>query len=127
MTRYYDAAPADVWAALTEPESIARWLAPARKVDLSVGGAIELGPDGDRPIDARVRAVEAGRLLELDWTAPDEEPSIVRFQLAEDGHGTTLVVDHHRVDARLGMRYRARWERPLARLDALVGQSGAPR
>ena len=120
LTRYYAAPPNEVWAALTEPDSVARWLAPPRKLDLAPGGSLELLLDGDRTLAARVRALEHGRLLELDWSVPGEEASIVRFELSRDGDGTMLVLDHRRVDAELGMRYMARWERQLQRLDAVL-------
>jgi hypothetical protein len=58
--------------------------------------------------------------LELDWVDVDAAPSIVRVELREDGHGTTLVLDHRQIDARIGMRYMARWELSLDRLDAVV-------
>lgn len=103
LTRFYAAAPAAVWAALTEPASLVRWL----------------GPIGDM-LDGHVRVVEAPRFLELDWTPPGEPPSIVRFELRPDGAGTELVVDHRRIDAALGMRAMRLWERGLARLDALL-------
>lgn len=102
LTRHYPAAPADVWAALTQPASLERWL-----------GAMA-GPGR-----TSVRGQDDGRLLELDWLPPGEEPSIVRFELRGTGEGTTLVVDH-RLEARAGMRAMARWEPPLERLDALL-------
>jgi uncharacterized protein YndB with AHSA1/START domain len=120
LTRYYRAAPDEVWAALTDPDSLARWLASPGHVDLRSGGPFQLElQDGER-MNGRVRSVEPSRLLELDWVAPGEEPSIVRFELSQDGGGTVLVLDHSRIDARVGMRYMARWERHLGRLDAVV-------
>ena len=127
LTRYYDAPSAEVWGALTEPESLARWLAPARGLDLEPGGSIEFRLDGARALAARVRAIEPRRLLELDWLPPGEEPSIVRFELSANGAGTMLVLDHRRVDAVLGMRSLARWERQLRRLDALLAAPAVPR
>ena len=127
LTRYYDVPSGEVWTALTEPESLARWLAPARTVDLEPGGSIELGSGGERALAARVRAIEPGHLLELDWMPPGEEPSIVRFELSADGAGTMLVLDHRRVNAVLGMRSLARWERQLRRLDPLLAAPAVPR
>jgi uncharacterized protein YndB with AHSA1/START domain len=98
-TRYYAAPLDEVWGALTEPESVRRWL-------------------GEAP--GTVRSAVTERLLELDWAGPGEEPSIVRFELTTDGEGTVLVLDHHRVDARIGMRYLSLWSRRLARLDAII-------
>ena len=119
FTRYYEAAPEDVWAALTEPGSLARWLARGAEIDLA-GDAFELRLADGEAVTARVRALEPARLLELDWVDGVGEPSVVRLELARDGDGTVLVLDHRRVDARVGMVYIARWERHLRRLDSLV-------
>lgn len=119
-TRYYRASPEEVWAALTDPASLGRWLAPAGEVDVRNGGTFELQLDADHAMNGRVRAAEPLRLLELDWTRPGEQPSIVRFELSADGGGTTLVLDHRRIDAELGMRYMTRWQHHLTQLDALV-------
>jgi uncharacterized protein YndB with AHSA1/START domain len=101
FTRRYDATPAEVWAALTEPDSIARWLG---------------------PVPTSVRASEPERVLELDWLPPGDEPSVVRFELVlrEDGR-TELVLDHRRINAVQGGLYSERWANTLLRLDELLG------
>ncbi len=116
LTRIYAAAPAEVWAVLTQPESLGRWLAPAGEVDLSAGGTFEVGE-----VRAEVREVERERVLELDWRYPGEEPSIVRFELAPDGDGTRLVLDHRQVREPVGMAYISRWTASLARLGSALG------
>ena len=68
----------------------------------------------------RVRAVEPFRLLELDWVESDGPPSILRFELSSDDGGTMLVLDHRRIDDRIGMRYMTRWGNHLKRLDRMV-------
>ncbi len=108
VTRYYDASPAEVWATLTEPDSVARWLG-------SMADALR----------ANVRSLQAERLLEVDWTPPGEERSVVQFELRPDGAGTVLVLDHRRIDARRGMRAMNIWEHHLQRLDALLGVAEA--
>jgi uncharacterized protein YndB with AHSA1/START domain len=102
FTRRYDASPAEVWAALTEPESIARWLG---------------------PVPTNVRTSERERLLELDWEPPGDEPSVVRFELVADGEGTRLVLDHRRINLVLGGIYMERWTNALLRLDELLGKA----
>lgn len=103
LTRRYVASPQVVWAALTEPDSLARWL----------------GPMADA-VPGCVRAREVERLLELEWTPPGETPSLVRLELRAEGEGTVLVLDHRRIDARAGMRALGLWERHLERLHAVV-------
>jgi uncharacterized protein YndB with AHSA1/START domain len=113
LTRTYPAAPAVVWAVLTEPESLGRWLARAGEIELAPGGSFEVGR-----VEARVREVDPERMLELDWSQPGEEASIVRFELVPDGGGTRLVLDHSRVHEPVGMSYIARWTGTLARLES---------
>jgi uncharacterized protein YndB with AHSA1/START domain len=122
VTRYYRAAPEEVWAALTEPDSLARWLAAPVDVDLRSGGPFRLQLTEGETMDGRVRAVEPPHLLELHWRRRGEEPSILRFELNPNADGTMLVLDHRRIDARVGMRYAAQWERQLRRLDLTVEQ-----
>jgi uncharacterized protein YndB with AHSA1/START domain len=118
LTRRYDAAPSEVWDALTDHESLGRWLASVVDVQLVTGGAFVLAlPGGGGRIDARVREVQAERVLELDWSHAEEARSVVRFELEPDGDGTLLVLDHRRIDEPVGMAYISRWTRAFAQLD----------
>jgi uncharacterized protein YndB with AHSA1/START domain len=96
LTRRYSEAPAEVWRALTEPESLTRWLRPAFHVPRS--------------------EIEAGRVLELDWRPPGEEPSLVRIELTPDGQGTRLELEHTRIDAARGMGAIGFWTGAVSRL-----------
>jgi uncharacterized protein YndB with AHSA1/START domain len=120
LTRRYAAAPAEVWKALTEPESLARWLGRPNDVELVPGGAFVLQlPEGDS-VEGRVREVERQRVLELDWRRAGEDVSRVRFELREEGGGTVLVLDHAVIDERYGMGYITRWTRLLERLEQVL-------
>jgi hypothetical protein len=101
FTRRYAASIEEVWAALTDPESVQRWLA--------------------APPGVVARTVEVGRVLELDWARRGEGDSLVRVELSSDGAGTVLVLDHSRLDAVVCMRYFSFWEPRIARLGELVG------
>jgi uncharacterized protein YndB with AHSA1/START domain len=109
-----------VWRVLTEPASIARWLAAPVDVDLVPGGGFELALGNGSRIDGRVREVVPERLLELDWRHAGEQRSVVRFELRTEDGGTVLQLDHGRIEAPLGMAYISRWSRMLDRLDAEV-------
>jgi uncharacterized protein YndB with AHSA1/START domain len=95
ITRRYAAPPAEVWDALTDPQSVARWLGQP------LGNVIHEEPP---------------HLLELDWRSDGEPASIVRFELAEADGGTVLVVDHRGIAAPRGMAAMGWWTRALARL-----------
>ena len=96
LTRRYSDVPADVWRALTEAGSVERWLRPGFEVP-----QVEIEP---------------GRVLELDWRPPGEEPSVVRIELTAEGSGTVLVLDHARIEADRGMGAIGFWAGTVARL-----------
>lgn len=87
---------------MTEPDSLRRWL-----------GDVEL----------RVRTEEPGRLLELDWEAGGEEPSLVRIELAPSEEGTVLVLDHSRLAEPVGMAAMRAWTAAFERLESLLGEN----
>lgn len=97
FTRRYDASVEEVWQALTDPESRARWLAP--------------------PPGVAVMGSEPERVLELDWSPPGEPPSVVRIECHAEGDRTLLVLEHSRIDAVHGMRYMRDWFSALERFD----------
>jgi uncharacterized protein YndB with AHSA1/START domain len=115
LTRRYDAAPAEVWRALTEPESVARWLGRPTDVELSPGGAFGVELPGDGRVAGRIRTLEPGRVLELDWRRDGEDASRVRFEVESTTTGTVLVVEHSLIEEPLGMWYMAGWTRALER------------
>jgi uncharacterized protein YndB with AHSA1/START domain len=120
LTRHYRAAPDEVWAALTDPDSLRRWLAAPVEIDLRSRGSFRLQLSERERMDGRVRAVEPPRTLELDWMRTGEEPSIIRFVLSPERDGTEFVLQHLRIEAQIGMRYMAVWERRLRAFDAEV-------
>jgi uncharacterized protein YndB with AHSA1/START domain len=122
LTRRYAAAPEEVWAALSDPESLARWLAVPRVIELRRDGRFELElPDGGC-IEGRVREIEPGRVLELDWRYDGENPSVVRFELSQDGEETVLVLEHNRIEEPLGMVYIACWTGAVERFGERIAR-----
>ena len=67
FTHRYDAALAEVWRALTEPESLTRWLAPPHGVTVV---RIELYPEGENTVlvleHSRIEATLGMRYMR-DW------------------------------------------------------------
>ena len=119
LTRRYAARPAEVWAALTDPERLGRWLGPVRSGSFDVGEELELQVGG-RTVPATVRVLDSERRLELDWRPPDEDASLVRIELSPHGDGTMLVLDHSRLEEPACMRWGALWTRSAGRLDELL-------
>jgi len=80
-----------VWAALTEPEAVAAWLARA-EIELAPGGRARLAfANTGHVLDGRVVAVEPPRLLAYTW---GEGHGTVRWELSPTEGGTRLVLTH---------------------------------
>ena len=79
--------PERVWAALTEPDQMARWLAEA-DVDLREGGAIELRwTNGPAVLHGRFVTVDAPHVLEYVGDIHGR----LRWELEPDGESGTLL------------------------------------
>lgn len=136
-----------VWAHLTSPELLASWLAPVAKIDLKVGGHVELhmGHGGKIPdevksklandkvspvVKGKVTRLEAGRVLAYTWT--DGEPgeqlndSEVSFELEPRGDDVLLVLTHRRLDAKFIPQVLAGWHVLLDTLDARARAASPP-
>jgi uncharacterized protein YndB with AHSA1/START domain len=88
-----DAPPEKVWRALTVPEYVARWLAPA-DMGPEEGGAFRLeGEDGG--IDCRIVEATRPHLLRYSWREEGGPDSLVSFRLAAtEAGGTRLTIVH---------------------------------
>jgi uncharacterized protein YndB with AHSA1/START domain len=89
MRRRYDAAIEDVWAAVTEPERIARWFV-AVKGDLRVGGTFHI--DGNA--SGEIVRCQPPRHLALTWAYGDRPVDEVDVRLTPDGAGPLLELQH---------------------------------
>ena len=109
-----EASPEVVWAVITEPEQISRWLSDEAQVEGRVGADGTLtwrpgGRGGDKEFDAVVpiRVVEAEpfRRFCFRWnhatgSGPDPRNSaLVEFSLIEEAGGTRLRVLESGIDA----------------------------
>ena len=117
--RLLDAAAADVWRELTDPERLSRWLAAVSQIDATPGGsfAFRFGEGETERADGNVLEAEPERLLVLEWRFPGEPTSLVRFELEASGTGTRLVLDHSRLAEHDAPAYGAGWH---AHIDLLA-------
>jgi uncharacterized protein YndB with AHSA1/START domain len=117
--RLYDFTAEELWAALTDPRQLERWLAHAPRFDHEAGGVVELvfgDASGDQRASGRILTWDEPRVLEYEWQFPGENESVVRFELHPQEFGTLLVLDHRQLGRAAGAGYGAGWH---AHLDAL--------
>lgn len=119
---------ADVWAALVEPELIARWFQADATVEPRVGGTFRLAFHAfDHVVDGTITRWEPPRLLEYRWPeAQANGDSRVRWELSAQGERTRLVLTH-RLDKGGDLAdFASGWHWHLDALDpALQGESRA--
>ena len=89
IRRTYDAAVEDVWAAVTDPGRLRRWLLPVSG-DLRVGGTFQLEGNAG----GEIRRCEAPHRLSVTWGM---ESSVVDVRLSADGGERTVLDLEHSV------------------------------
>jgi len=116
-----------VWAFLTDPKFLSRWLADGVVAD-HVGGEVrfEMGADG------RVTAYEPPHLLEYTWNEPNLSrgpifDTLVRWELANAGNRVRLTLTHKRLSELEAIHHSAGWHTFLDRLSASVDGLEPPR
>jgi uncharacterized protein YndB with AHSA1/START domain len=127
LERTYEASPAEVWAAVTDPASIKRWLFAEAILEPRVGGRAEFrwSDAGDDAATGSVLVWDPPRLLELSW-AEQDAGSIVRIELEPLGSGTLLVLDHSGIALeRTATGLGAGWHSHLVALGELLAGSDA--
>jgi uncharacterized protein YndB with AHSA1/START domain len=96
---YLEARPEAVWAAVTQPEGLARWYAfGGAEIDLRPGGRLVMRWDEHGEYFGFVEKVEPGRRFAYRYALdPGVEPApgksnLVEFTLTPEGEGTRLRV-----------------------------------
>ncbi|WP_426623348.1 SRPBCC domain-containing protein [Leifsonia sp. McL0607] len=133
VQREYPAAPAEVWAALTEPERLARWI--GRYQQTADGFRLAMGgPDADAVVDGRVLACEPERRLLVTWrfsgageseAQTELEATIATIAAAGDDR-VLLTLTHRRVQAVTASVYGAGWQDVLTHLARELGGPATP-
>lgn len=124
----YRAGVEEVWAALTDPERLARWYGNVHG-ELRVGGEFTAtvfasGWDGHGRVDVCVRP----QALEVSLWEADGAEAVVAAELAADGDDTVLVLERRSVPLDLLWAYGAGWHEHLEDLAAhLAGDDVADR
>lgn len=109
-----------VWAYLTDPKFLAKWLSDGVVADY-VGGEfrLEMGATG------RITVFEPPHVLEYTWNELDHSrgaitDSLVRWELSEAENGVRLTLAHSRLSEKEVVFHSAGWHALLHRLSACV-------
>jgi uncharacterized protein YndB with AHSA1/START domain len=127
IERTLPASPERVFAAWTDPTSLARWISPVGHAEAEVepwaGGRLRVTMIGDgRTIEhtGEYRELVPGRRLVFSWRSPytGEEASVVTVELEAVANGTTLTLVHERLPADAVESHGGGWTLILDRLAA---------
>ena len=122
--RKLDHSPVAVWAMLTEPDRLVKWLAPGT-IELREGGSAKLDfRDSGVIIDSKVTAFEQDRILEYSWSSPGEPYRPLRFEIDSEGGGCRLKMHLRTPVGEDIARSCAGWEAHLMML--LAALEGVP-
>jgi uncharacterized protein YndB with AHSA1/START domain len=117
--RVYDARPEELWGALTVPEQLRRWLAPA-VLEPRVGGRIVLNFSKDEVVTGTILEFDPPRVFEYSWHEGRDD-SVVRFELRPENGATRLVLEHRELPAGTVVQFGAGWHAHLDMLGAGFG------
>lgn len=122
--RHYDATPDEVWSAVTEPDSIRRWLFADAVLEPRVGGAFRLTWT-ENQAGGSVLVWQPPQLLEVEWIETDMR-SILRVEISASENGALLVLDHRNATLEPAIRIGAGWHAHLDTLgEVLAGREDA--
>ena len=120
IDRAFEAPPARLWDALTDPATLCQWLAPGH-IAPYVGGEAKLSfEDSGIAIDSNVTAYAWGELLEYSWSGKGEPLRPLRWEIERTLHGTNLRLSLSIPDTEDAARAAAGFEAHLDMLAAAL-------
>jgi uncharacterized protein YndB with AHSA1/START domain len=125
------APPATVFAFLTDPDKILRWMGTQAKVEPQLGGLYLVNVTGEDTAEGRfTEVIPVHRLAySFGWRGRDDMPpgsGLIEIDLIEQGAGTLLRMTHSGLpDAKACAAHEEGWTHYLARL-AVAAAGGDP-
>lgn len=134
IVRKFDAAPAKIWRALTEPQMLKQWMGPSDAFRVAVAEAdlredgryriVMVSPDGqEHDVSGVYREIVPNKKLVYTWAwkSTPERESLVTIELrAEDG-GTRFTLRHEQLaDEESRDHHKQGWNGCLDRLGRLM-------
>jgi uncharacterized protein YndB with AHSA1/START domain len=133
LKRRYNAPPAKVFAAWTEPQRLARWFGPEgitnvqAELDLRVGGRYRItaeSPGDTHEVSGVYHEVVTNEKVVFTWAwkSTPERESLVTVLLKADGGGTLLTLTHEQFfDEGARDRHQQGWTGALNKLEKFLG------
>lgn len=116
------ATPEQVWAALTEPELLERWLAQA-EFEPTVGGRVHLVWPDQGEMHGSITKLNAHEELEYSWNEATGS-SLLQFEIEPAASGATLRLAHFGTSPEDAPGLGAGWQSHLEALDLVL--AGTP-
>ena len=132
IKRRFNAAPAKVYAAWTEPEKMSRWLGPGNvlrvetNTDLRVGGKYFIRmilADDEHYVSGVYREIVPNEKIVFTWAfkSTPERESLVTVTTKPDGDGCMMTLLHEQFfDEAARDNHNKGWTEIVGRLDAVV-------
>jgi uncharacterized protein YndB with AHSA1/START domain len=116
------ASPDEVYAAISDPATVRRWLATC-ELEPTVGGRVHLvWPNDEGEMHGVVTAVSPGSALEYSWSESedDDETSLLRWEITPRGGEATLRLTHSGTSPKDALGFGAGWQAHLEALDVVL-------
>jgi uncharacterized protein YndB with AHSA1/START domain len=125
--------PEDVWSAITDPEQLQGWYMTRATIAGGKGGSIDFvsGPS-QLHITGRILSWDPPHLFEHEWRVdprpdlPSGEESLVRWELAREGHETLMTFTFRRLTRRTATGFAPGMHAFLDRLVAQLDGESVP-
>jgi uncharacterized protein YndB with AHSA1/START domain len=130
LKRHFNAPPAKVFAAWTDPEKVKVWMGPGEvkavsaESDPRVGGRyhwVMRAPNGEEhDVSGVYREVVPNEKLVFTWAwkSTPERESLVTVEIKPDGTGSLMTLTHeHFFDADARDRHQQGWDGALAKME----------
>jgi uncharacterized protein YndB with AHSA1/START domain len=116
--RAVSSTPEQLWAALTQPSWLVKWLAEA-EFDASVGGRVHLVWPGEGEMHGVVLACEPHRAIEYSWT--EAAASVLRLEVEPTASECAFLLLHTGTTRDDAPGFGAGWQSHLEALDVVLG------
>ena len=119
-----DAPRERVFAALTEPSQVDRWIAKGASIELEVGGKLDYGWEGEGPV--KILELVPNAKLTHDWKHGNDPETIVTWTLEDSGGATRLQLVHSGfADERDTEDFRTGWLKHIIWMKATIEKGEA--